>query len=46
MTPEEIAPACQVITQQTGLPAFDILAHGADKLIDIIEKEIKKNREV
>tara|TARA_R110002050_G_scaffold261556_1_gene401581 strand:+ start:42852 stop:43940 length:1089 start_codon:yes stop_codon:yes gene_type:complete len=44
MTPEEITPACQKITEQTGLPAFDILAHGADKLIDIIEKEIKKKR--
>ncbi|MFT6795022.1 MAG: putative NAD-dependent epimerase/dehydratase family protein [Maribacter sp.] len=44
MTSDEIEPACQKITAQTGLPAFDVLAHGADELIDIIEKEIKKKR--
>ncbi|MGB5169924.1 MAG: DUF1611 domain-containing protein [Eudoraea sp.] len=44
MKPEEIIPACKEITKQTGLPAFDILANGADELIDIIEKELKKKR--
>lgn len=44
MTPDEIEPACQKIAAQTNIPAFDVLAHGADELIDIIEKEIKKKR--
>ena len=44
MKPDEIEPACEAITRQTGLPAFDILANGADELIDIIEKELKKKR--
>ena len=41
MTADEILPACEAITKETGLPAFDVLAHGADKLIEIL-KTIKK----
>lgn len=44
MTPDEIEPACQKIAKQTNIPAFDVLAHGAEELIAIIEKEIKKKR--
>lgn len=41
MTPEEIAPACEAITKETGLPAFDVLAHGAEELIAILKDKIK-----
>ena len=44
MTLDEIDPACQAITKETGLPAFDVLANGADELVDIIEIEMKKKR--
>ena len=41
MTKDEILPACKAITKETGLPAFDVLAHGADELIKILTKRIK-----
>ena len=41
MTHDEILPACNAITKETGLPAFDVLAHGADELIKILTKRIK-----
>jgi uncharacterized NAD-dependent epimerase/dehydratase family protein len=41
MAPDEIIPACEVITKQTGLPAFDVLAHGADKLVGLLMEKIK-----
>ena len=41
MLPEEIIPACKQITRETGLPAFDVLAHGASDLIDILIDEIR-----
>lgn len=41
MAPDEIIPACEVITKQTGLPAFDVLAHGADKLVGLLLEKIK-----
>lgn len=40
MKPEEIAPACKLITEQTGLPAFDVLAHGTDKLVKLLESKL------
>lgn len=40
MTKEEILPACEEITKQTGLPAFDVLAHGVDDLIELLEKQL------
>tara|TARA_R110001632_G_scaffold67326_4_gene158148 strand:+ start:1124 stop:2194 length:1071 start_codon:yes stop_codon:yes gene_type:complete len=40
MKAEEITPACEAITQQTGLPAFDVLAHGTDKLIKLIDAKL------
>lgn len=41
MATEEILPACEAITAQTGLPAFDVLAHGADGLIKLIKTKMK-----
>lgn len=34
MEPDEIDAACEAITQETGLPAFDVLAHGPEGLVD------------
>lgn len=41
MTVDQIKPACQDITRDTGLPCFDVLAHGAQDLIKILSKLIK-----
>ncbi len=41
MTKEEILPACAKITQETGLPAYDVLAYGADELVELL-KSLKK----
>ena len=40
MAPGEILPACQAITEETGLPAFDVLAHGAAPLIELLKAKI------
>ncbi|MFS4416082.1 DUF1611 domain-containing protein [Maribacter sp. 2307ULW6-5] len=40
MAPDEIGPACEAIAKQTGLPAFDVLAHGADALARLILEKI------
>lgn len=42
MTPAEIPVACRLITEQTGLPAFDVLFSGPDELIQIILPYIRK----
>ena len=42
MTHEEIPVACRLITEQTGLPAFDLLLDGPDELIRIISPHIRK----
>ena len=43
MASEEIIPACEALTEETGLPTFDVLAYGADALVDlIINKYLKK----
>jgi uncharacterized NAD-dependent epimerase/dehydratase family protein len=41
MESDEIDDACQQITQETGLPAFDILAHGPDELVNLLKKLVK-----
>jgi len=41
MKEADIIPACKAITKETNLPAFDVLAHGADELISILKKKIK-----
>ena len=38
MEPGEIGPACRELERRTGLPAFDVLAHGPEPLIDLIRK--------
>lgn len=41
MKPEEITPACEAITKTTGLPAFDVLAHGPEQLVDLLKNYVK-----
>lgn len=40
MNKDEILPACEDITKQTGLPAFDVLEYGVDELIELLEKQL------
>ncbi len=44
MNNDEILPACDAITKQTGLPAFDVLANGVDELIDVLVKHLDINK--
>ncbi len=37
MTKEEILPACAKITEETGLPAFDVLEYGAEELVELLK---------
>ncbi|MGW8194688.1 MAG: DUF1611 domain-containing protein [Desulforhopalus sp.] len=37
----EIAPACARITEETGLPAFDVLESGADQLVQLLRSKIQ-----
>jgi uncharacterized NAD-dependent epimerase/dehydratase family protein len=41
MAKDEILQACEVITKETGLPAFDVLEFGGDKLITLIKSRLK-----
>lgn len=41
MKQEEIAPACEAITKETGIPAFDVLAFGSDKLVSLVKRHVK-----
>ncbi len=41
MGKEEILPACKAITEETGLPAFDVLEYGAAELVKLLKKHIK-----
>ena len=41
MTKEEIVPACESITEETGLPAYDVLEYGADELVNLIKSYLK-----
>ena len=36
MKPEEVPGECEKVTAQTGLPAFDVLLHGAGPLVELI----------
>ena len=42
LKPEEIEPACKMITAETGLPCFDVLANGAEGLISVLKEKITK----
>jgi len=41
MSPAEILPACKLVIQETGLPAYDVLENGADELIDLLKSHLK-----
>jgi len=41
MKKEEILPACAKITEETGLPAFDVLEYGAEKLVELLKSYLK-----
>lgn len=41
MKPDEIHEACRQITEETGLPAFDVLAHGPDGLVSLLKTFVK-----
>jgi uncharacterized NAD-dependent epimerase/dehydratase family protein len=41
MQPEEIGPACDKINQETGLPAFDVLAQGSEGLVNLLKTYLK-----
>ncbi|NER09095.1 Uncharacterized conserved protein, NAD-dependent epimerase/dehydratase family [Muriicola jejuensis] len=42
MKKEEIAPACKAITDETGIPAFDVLEFGSERLVDLVKNNLKK----
>lgn len=39
MRPEEIPAACEALTAATGLPAFDVLYDGPEKLVELVNSE-------
>lgn len=41
MEPSEILPACKSLQEQTGLPTFDVLAHGAQDLVQLLKTKLK-----
>jgi uncharacterized NAD-dependent epimerase/dehydratase family protein len=41
MEPSEILPACKALEEETGLPTFDVLAHGAQDLIALLKTKLK-----
>ena len=41
LQPEEIPAACRAVTEECGLPCFDVLAQGTDGLVDLITEKIK-----
>ncbi|MEZ5004366.1 MAG: DUF1611 domain-containing protein [Chitinophagales bacterium] len=41
MSEAEIKPACEAITRETGLPAYDVLAFGAEELIENLKQYLK-----
>jgi uncharacterized NAD-dependent epimerase/dehydratase family protein len=41
MDKEEIKPACNSITEETGLPAYDVLEFGAKELVELLKSILK-----
>ncbi|NNF18279.1 MAG: DUF1611 domain-containing protein [Flavobacteriaceae bacterium] len=37
MEKDEILPACETITKETGIPAFDVLEYGAGELVELLK---------
>ncbi|MEJ2156258.1 MAG: DUF1611 domain-containing protein [Desulfobacteraceae bacterium] len=44
MTPDDVRAACSTITEQTGLPAFDVLCDSAQGLVSVIAPHLEKKR--
>ncbi len=44
MKHNEIKKYCKQVTKQTGLPTFDVLAHGSEELVDILKKLVKRKK--
>ncbi|MEZ4810470.1 MAG: DUF1611 domain-containing protein [Allomuricauda sp.] len=42
MEPSEIIPACKALEKETGLPTFDVLAHGTNGLIELLKTKLKQ----
>jgi uncharacterized NAD-dependent epimerase/dehydratase family protein len=42
--PDEIPDTCRRITEQTGVPAIDVLTQGAEKLVEILKPHIHIHR--
>jgi uncharacterized NAD-dependent epimerase/dehydratase family protein len=40
LQPNDIPAACQAVTEETGLPCFDVLANGSSGLIDLIKTKL------
>jgi uncharacterized NAD-dependent epimerase/dehydratase family protein len=40
MSADEIEPACKAITSETGIPAFDVLAFGAEELVQLLKGKL------
>ena len=41
LQPEEIEAACARVTEETGLPCFDVLAHGSEGLVELISRYLR-----
>jgi len=41
MSRDEILPACAKITEETGLPAFDVLEFGSEGLVELLKSYVK-----
>ena len=41
LRPDQIDDACAQITKETGLPAFDVLVHGAEGLVELLTGYLK-----
>ncbi len=41
LQPEDIAGACEEVTRQTGLPCYDVLAHGSEALVKLIATKLR-----
>ncbi len=41
MSKDEILPACKKLTEETGLPAYDVLEYGAEELVKLLKSYLK-----
>lgn len=44
LSDEEIQPACEELTRQTGLPAWDVLKFGAEGLVELVAEKIRERQ--